>query len=115
MTLAIISSEKFYFSFVKSKAVKAWKLHRQMTLNLIVPIGNVRFVFINPNHPDQSRIIEIGENNYSRITVPPKSGLAFRDYQTDKTWLLTLQISKHNSIESEKRQMDYFNYKWTIE
>ena len=33
-----------YFSTVELGAVKAWKRHRKMVLNLIVPIGAVRFV-----------------------------------------------------------------------
>ncbi len=33
-----------YFSMAEAGAVKAWKLHRRMTLNLVVPVGEVRFV-----------------------------------------------------------------------
>ena len=33
-----------YFSEIKFKKIKAWKRHRSMTLNLIVPSGKVRFV-----------------------------------------------------------------------
>ena len=36
-----------YFSFVNFGHVKAWKKHSKMTLNLIVPIGEVKFVFID--------------------------------------------------------------------
>ena len=34
-----------YFSTVIKNAVKAWKLHQHMTLNLIVPVGSVLFCF----------------------------------------------------------------------
>ena len=34
-----------YFSYVNPNAIKAWKLHKRMTLNLVVPLGKVRFVF----------------------------------------------------------------------
>ena len=34
-----------YFSWVASGAIKAWKRHTQMTMNLVVPVGQVRFVF----------------------------------------------------------------------
>ena len=36
-----------YFSFIEYNAVKAWKLHQKMTLNLVVPVGMVRFNFID--------------------------------------------------------------------
>ena len=104
-----------YFSFVKKNAVKAWKLHRKMTLNLIVPIGNVRFVFINPTYPEQNRIIEIGEKNYSRITVPPNIWFGFQGISDGHNMVVNVADIKHNPTESEKRQMDYFNYKWTTE
>jgi dTDP-4-dehydrorhamnose 3,5-epimerase len=32
-----------YFSTVNNGAIKAWKRHKKMTLNLTVPVGIVRF------------------------------------------------------------------------
>ena len=34
-----------YFSFINYGMIKGWKYHHSMTLNLIVPVGKVRFVF----------------------------------------------------------------------
>ena len=45
------SFEKFgeaYFSFIEMNHVKAWKRHLKMKMNLIVPVGKVRFVFYSP-------------------------------------------------------------------
>ena len=36
-----------YFSLVEFGAIKAWKRHLQMTLNLVVPIGEVQFVLMD--------------------------------------------------------------------
>ena len=33
-----------YFSTIEPGAIKAWKRHRKMTLNLVVPIGKIKFV-----------------------------------------------------------------------
>ena len=33
-----------YFSEIEPNNIKAWKRHRKMTLNLIVPNGEIRFV-----------------------------------------------------------------------
>ena len=104
-----------YFSFIKSSAVKAWKLHKNMTLNLIVPIGSVRFVFIDPKYLDQFKIIEIGESNYSRITVPPKIWFGFQGISYSSNMVVNVADIKHDPKESEKREMDYFGYKWTKE
>ena len=34
-----------YFSKVNPFEIKAWKRHKEMTLNLVVPQGKIRFVF----------------------------------------------------------------------
>ena len=36
-----------YFSWVEQRAIKAWKCHQRITLNLLVPLGEVRFVFFS--------------------------------------------------------------------
>ena len=36
-----------YFSSIKPKSVKAWKLHKKMTLNIVVPVGKVRFALFD--------------------------------------------------------------------
>ena len=104
-----------YFSFIKLNAVKAWKLHKNMTLNLIVPIGSVRFVFIDPNYLDQFKVIEIGESNYSRITVPPNIWFGFQGISCSSNMVVNVADIKHDPKESEKREMDDFRYKWKKE
>mgnify|MGYP001390384188 CR=1 FL=1 len=36
-----------YFSKINYKNIKGWKRHKRMTMNLIVPIGTIKFVFID--------------------------------------------------------------------
>ena len=36
-----------YFSEVEFKKIKAWKRHTEMTLNIVVPIGKINFVFLD--------------------------------------------------------------------
>ena len=36
-----------YFSSVNYKMVKAWKRHSKMTLNIIVPFGEIKFVLFD--------------------------------------------------------------------
>ena len=65
-----------YFTKVNLDSIKGWKKHYKMTLNLVVPIGNVEFVFYDDNGCFKS--IKIGEDNYQRITAPPNLWFAFR-------------------------------------
>ena len=39
-----------YFSEIEYKMIKAWKRHREMTLNLVVPHGEVRFILHDDRH-----------------------------------------------------------------
>ena len=34
-----------YFSWIEQNVIRAWKYHQEMTMNLVVPIGEVKFVF----------------------------------------------------------------------
>ena len=36
-----------YFSKIKKNKIKGWKMHNKMKSNLIVPFGEVRFVFFD--------------------------------------------------------------------
>ena len=101
-----------YFSFIKFNAVKAWKLHKNMTLNLIVPIGSVRFVFIDPNYLDQFKVIEIGESNYSRITVPPNIWFGFQGISENPSLLLNIANIPHDPYEIERKTLNEIQFKW---
>ena len=50
---------EIYFSWVEKNAVKAWKKHTRMSMNLVVPVGLVRFVFYNEVN-QEFKIHEIG-------------------------------------------------------
>jgi dTDP-4-dehydrorhamnose 3,5-epimerase len=67
-----------YFSWVDSGAVKAWKLHTRMTMNLIVPVGCVRFVFaLSKCGPFRTEVIGT-QAEYARLTVPPQVWFGFQ-------------------------------------
>ena len=36
-----------YFSTIKTGDIKGWKKHTKMTLNLVVPLGEIEFVVYN--------------------------------------------------------------------
>tara|TARA_B100001057_G_scaffold458014_1_gene506829 strand:- start:446 stop:871 length:426 start_codon:yes stop_codon:yes gene_type:complete len=103
-----------YFSLIDFNTIKAWKLHKKMTLNLVVPIGKVKFVFFLPNQKDKFKIVEIGEDKeyYKRITVPPKICFGFKGLARQKSLILNIADIKHSVKESIKFDLDYCNYDW---
>ena len=101
-----------YFSFINPKAIKAWKLHYRMTLNLVVPIGVVRFVFLDPQNPEDSRVVEIGEENYSRLTVPPGIWFGFEGLSSKPSLVTNIADLKHDPNEVSKKNITDFDFKW---
>ena len=51
-----------YFSWIEEGAIKAWKFHKSMTLNLVVPLGEVRFVFNLPEQNADFLVEDIGDS-----------------------------------------------------
>ena len=102
-----------YFSLVDEGAVKAWKKHLTMTLNLIIPIGTVKFVFIDNN--GNTRIEHVGEENYCRLTVPPGIWFGFKGIGAIPSLILNIADIIHAPDEVERLTIDAFNFDWNEE
>lgn len=66
---------EIYFSLVYPGAIKAWHLHREMTLNYAVPVGMIKLVCHDDREgsPTRGATLEVhtGELSYSLVTIPP--------------------------------------------
>ena len=97
-----------YFSTVNQGEVKGWKKHTEMTLNLVVVIGEIEFVVYDDN---SFYSVKLSKNNYQRLTVEPGLWLAFRGVSAENM-LLNLASIEHNTNESENVDMYGFDYNW---
>lgn len=106
-----------YFSSVNHQMVKGWKLHKKMTLNLIVSKGEIRFIVHEGSKAeDQDQIIPLidiilGEKNYSRLTVPPGYWLAFSGIGHDYNILLNIANIEHDPEEAINQPLSFFKVK----
>jgi dTDP-4-dehydrorhamnose 3,5-epimerase len=100
-----------YFSWVESGAVKAWKCHQRMTLNLVVPLGVVRFVFYSPDH-GKFRREEIGECRYVRLTVPPGVWFGFQGIGGGASLVMNLADIEHDPGEVLRKSVSEIDYDW---
>jgi dTDP-4-dehydrorhamnose 3,5-epimerase len=100
-----------YFSWIEGTAVKAWKRHTRMTMNMIVPVGEVRFVFFD-EATDKFREERIGTNNYCRITVPPGIWFGFQGCGQQHNLLLNIASILHDPLEVERRSIDEIKFNW---
>lgn len=100
-----------YFSMVQAGAVKAWKMHQRMTLNLVVPIGEVRFVFVAEDTKAQ-RKETIGATNYARLSVPPGIWFGFRGLAAPFSLILNVADIPHDPDEVVRKPPEAFGYDW---
>ena len=105
-----------YFSQVDKGAVKAWKRHKKMTLNLIVPLGEVRFVLFDDREilSTQFQEIIISKNNYCRLTVPPMIWMGFQGLSDGDSMLLNVADIEHDPNEVDRKEVEKINYNWSI-
>ena len=104
-----------YFSWVSEGIVKAWERHTRMTMNVLVPVGQVRFVFcsIRASGAKDFRVEEIGVARYVRVTVPPGIWFGFQGLGLKQSLVLNVASIPHNSDEVEKLAQNDINYVWT--
>ena len=102
-----------YFSWLEHRRVKAWKCHTEMTMNLIVPFGNVKFVFCDlDSQSGDFRIEEIGDDNYVRLTVPPGIWFGFQGLQVNSSLVLNIANIPHDPCEVRRLSESEINYNW---
>ncbi len=102
-----------YFSWVEQGAIKAWKCHQRMTLNLVVPLGEVIFVFHLINKKNEFRTENIGENRYVRLTVPPGIWFGFQGKGFGQSLLMNLADMIHDSDELLRKKKSEISYNWS--
>ena len=99
-----------YFSTVEVSTVKAWKRHLRMTLNIVVPFGEVLLAFID----DHGEIREetLGRSRYARVTVPPGIWFGFKGLFSPYSILMNVADIPHDSTEVERKHIDEIKYNW---
>lgn len=96
-----------YFSVVNPGAIKAWKLHKRMTLNCAVPVGQVRFVLYDereasPTHGQFQEIL-LGPDNYKLLVVPPLVWNGFKGIGQIPALVANCASILHDPAEIERK------------
>jgi dTDP-4-dehydrorhamnose 3,5-epimerase len=104
-----------YFSLIREGAIKGWKCHNRLTLNLVVPIGEIKFVLYDerPGSDTYGQFEEVilsPEKNYQRLTVAPGIWMAFEAIAKGTSMLMDLIPEVHDPAESDKKELVEINY-----
>jgi dTDP-4-dehydrorhamnose 3,5-epimerase len=110
---SFVSFGEAYFSFVNEKHIKGWKKHTQMVLNLIVPIGKIKFVILDESlSEDRFKEIILGPTStYARLTIPPGYWVAFEGLE-ERNCLLNIASMEHNPEEAINKPLEEYFYNW---
>jgi len=94
-----------YFSTVETGVTKGWKRHREMTLNLVVPVGAIEFVLYDDRAGSPTigllSSVRISPENYARLTVPPGVWLAFKGLSPGLNLLMNCANIVHDPLEAD--------------
>lgn len=99
-----------YYSFIKYKQIKAWKRHKEMICNIVVPFGIVEFVLyddrLNSKTISNINTIILGPDNYLRITIPPGIWYGFRGLVKEESLVHNIADIEHDPLEQENIAID---------
>lgn len=99
-----------YFSTINQGNIKGWKKHTQMTLNLVVPMGCIKFVVYN-DKTKRFFNVKLSQNNYQRLTVNPGLWMAFKGID-ETSILLNLASIEHDPDEAINIDLAEIKYEW---
>ena len=111
---------EIYFSIVHPGAIKAWHIHKEMTLNYAVPSGMIKMVLYDDREGSSTRgVLQelfVGDLDYSLVTVPPLVWNGFKGIGTTSAVVANCATVPHSPDEIER--MDPFSstipYDWAI-
>lgn len=99
---------EIYFSCTHPGAIKAWHLHRKMTLNYSVIHGELKFVLYDdrPDSPTRGEVQEIflSPENYCLVTVPPLIWNGFKGIGVQTTIVANCATHPHDPGEIERKE-----------
>ena len=94
---------EIYFSTIYPGAIKAWHLHKEMTLNYAVVVGMIKLVLYDDrdNSPTKGELQEIyiGRENYQLVKVPPLVWNGFKGYGDEMAILANCATLAHDPNE----------------
>ncbi len=109
---------EIYFSYVNPKKIKAWHIHKKMTLNYVAASGKIKLVLYDDrkSSPTKGKVQEIflSNENHVLVSIPPMIWNGFTSADGNLAILANCSDIPHD--KSEIIREDYnnpkFPYKW---
>jgi len=92
-----------YFSTIAQGEIKGWKKHMRMTLNIVVPVGAIKFRLVDDRETSYTygskNEFVVSTSDYQRLTVPPGVWMCFEGLD-GHNMLLNLASIEHDPDEA---------------
>ena len=98
-----------YFSRIEKHAIKGWKRHNEVHLNLVVPLGSI-LVAIHDDRTEsetcgKTSVLRLGyPDNYNRLTVEPRLWVAFMG-EEGVNLVLNITEREHHPEEADNADL----------
>jgi len=108
-----------YFSQIESGEIKGWKRHNRMTLNIIVPLGKIKFIIYDDREDSSTygqfeELVLSPDENYQRLTLSPGIWMAFMGIGKTVSMLMDVIPEVHNSQEADRKELSEIPYPFSI-
>ena len=109
---------EIYFSYVYPKKIKAWHIHKKMTLNYIAAYGKIKLVLYDDRDNSKSKgalqELTLSSDNHLLVSIPPMIWNGFTSADDNLAVLANCSDIPHD--KNEILRVDFDNpkipYKW---
>jgi dTDP-4-dehydrorhamnose 3,5-epimerase len=105
-----------YGSFIKQGEKKGWRRHNEITMNIVVPVGQIRFVLFDNRIGSAGfglfEDVILGPDNYQRLTVPNGVWMAFEGLSEGENLLWNAINQVHDPAEADTKELSAIEYAW---
>ena len=109
---------EIYFSYVNPKKIKAWHLHKKMTLNYTAAYGKIKLVLFDDRKTSKTngliQEITLSNDNHVLVSIPPMIWNGFCSADNNVAVLANCSDIPHDKEEIIRLSFDdpKFPYKW---
>jgi len=110
---------EIYFSCIYPHKIKAWHMHKKMTLNYALVYGEIKLVLYDDRKSSstykKTQEIILSKENYCLVTVPPLIWNGFKSLSSENSILANCSDIPHDPKEIERKSYDDLNipYQWS--
>ena len=111
---------EIYFSYTHPNTVKAWHLHKKMTVNYVCVFGKIKLVLFDDRAKSKTngeiQEIFLTTENYCLVSVPPLIWNGFKSIENESSIIANCSDIPHDPNEMIRKPYNdkYFGYDWEI-